>query len=643
MRTYVRLRLRMQLAFDSADRLVELLEERRGSVSAEEAARRLFAAPHVPAGPARSLLEDVVGGRTPRPARRVGLAYVPGRRGRAPRGSPVRRRRSRDDRPVAGEGRDLRDRRRPHPGTRGRAEFQTLVNPRRPLPAPVAALTGLADPPLRRAPPAAPAVRRFLTFAGMVLVAHNARFDLGFLDREVELLTGRRSAAPVVDTVWLARRVLEGGIARVGLGSLAWFFGTSVDPCHRALPDAQATAEILLALVGLAQERGEDGRRPPAAGRAAGAAPGGQAHVAAGAPQRPGVYLFRDAHDRVLYIGRARDLRARLRSYFRTERQRPALEAALGALERIEWRPLGSELEAALEELRLCASSGRRRTPAARGRPHVYLRRRGIRSSSGRSPRPGGRSGRGGARSSRRGALRDADDAELAGLASGASLRGCAASWREWRPTSASEDAARLRDRISALERVVSEIATLERLRASELASSSPRSKRATGARTSSAAGASQRCACCRPGRAHASSWPQASPRRSAQRRRSPQRTQTSSSSSARSSAARRPSSRSCCSRRPSAARPDPRRAGLRRHARRDLSLQGLSLGGKLCRFVHRRLRRARDDGAARADVTRPRRPRPNRKGLSLGVESSCRFVHRRRPRRRRAASGPAA
>ena len=63
--------------------------------------------------------------------------------------------------------------------------------------------------------------------------------------------------------------------------------------------------------------------------------------------------MFRDAHDQVLYVGRARDLRARLRSYFRSERQRPAVEAALGALDRVEWRVLGSEVEAALEELRL--------------------------------------------------------------------------------------------------------------------------------------------------------------------------------------------------------------------------------------------------------------------------------------------------
>ena len=50
----------MQLRLDAADRLVELVEERRGPVYAEEAARRLFALRHVPAGMARSLLEDAV-------------------------------------------------------------------------------------------------------------------------------------------------------------------------------------------------------------------------------------------------------------------------------------------------------------------------------------------------------------------------------------------------------------------------------------------------------------------------------------------------------------------------------------------------------------------------------------------------------
>src|ERR671937_3248726 len=244
----------------------------------------------------------------------------------------------------------------------------------------VASLTGLRAQQLRGAPSQREAVRRFLAFAGdAVLVAHNARFDLAFLDRETERLTGRRLAGPVVDTVSLARRVLERRVARASLAALAYFFGTSVRPCHRGLPDARATAEILLALIGLAQERGATTvadlcelastrtRRIYL-----------KRSLAFGAPPTPGVYLFRDQYEQVLYDGRARDLRARLRSYFRTDRQRPAVEAALGALERVEWRERGSELEAALEELRLIREL---RPPAnarvARPDRYVWLRRRG--------------------------------------------------------------------------------------------------------------------------------------------------------------------------------------------------------------------------------------------------------------------------
>src|SRR3972149_1553562 len=74
------------------------------------------------------------------------------------------------------------------------------------------------------------------------LVAHNARFDVGFLDREVERLTGRRVAATVVDTVWLARRLLHRRSERFSLQQLAHFFGTAWQPRHRALPHAPATA-----------------------------------------------------------------------------------------------------------------------------------------------------------------------------------------------------------------------------------------------------------------------------------------------------------------------------------------------------------------------------------------------------------------
>ena len=150
-------------------------------------------------------------------------------------------------------------------------------------------------------------------------------------------------------------------------------------PCHRALPDAEATAQVLVHLIGLSQELGArrlSELRTLAAPRKRRVYD--KRALARGAPARPGVYLFHDRHGQVLYVGRSRDLRARLRSYFRSERQRPSVEAALLALDRIEWRVLGSELEAALEELRLI----RELEPPANSRSRrrergVYLRRRG--------------------------------------------------------------------------------------------------------------------------------------------------------------------------------------------------------------------------------------------------------------------------
>ena len=457
----------MQLSFDAADRLVELVEARHGPVPAEEAARTLYSLRHVPAGLARSLLADVVEGdaRLSWRGANVGLADGPGTAlplesatyvvvdlettGLSPGSSSIC-----EIGAVRVRELELEER------------FETLVNPRRPLPAAIAALTGIDPRALRGAPPVELAVRRFLEFAGdAVLVAHNARFDIGFLDREVERLTGRRIAAPVVDTVWLARRVLADRVQRVGLASLAHFFGTATRPCHRALPDAEATAEILLALIGLAQERGAGtvaelaDLAAPRARRLA-----GKRSLVAGAPPRPGVYLFRDRNEQVLYVGRARDLRARLRSYFRTERQRPAVEAALGALERLEWRVLGSELEAALEELRLLRDL---RPPAnARStRPdrHVYLRRRGTGWCVTETPGPHGPlKSRRRARTAAR-AL-DGWDGEPADA-----LPALRAKLSRLSGDLRFEDAARLRDRIAALAEVVDALAELERLRSLEL------------------------------------------------------------------------------------------------------------------------------------------------------------------------------
>jgi DNA polymerase III epsilon subunit family exonuclease len=454
----------MQLRLDAADRLVELVEERRGPVFVEEAARRLFALRHAPAGMARSLLEDVVGedARLAFRGDAVGLADPPGADLPLERASFV---------VVDLETTGLR------PGTSRiceigavrvrelelQEEFELLVDPGMPIGPTISALTGLRDSDLRGAPHPAIAVRRFLEFAGdAVLVAHNARFDLSFLDRETERLTGARLAGPVVDTVGLARRLLAGRTPRAGLTSLAHFFGTAAQPCHRALPDAQATAEILVQLIGLAQERGA----LTVADLVDLAAPRvrkiyAKRSLAFGAPTAPGVYLFRDAHDNALYVGRARDLRARLRSYFRSDRQRPAVESALGALERIEWRVCGSELEAAIEELRLIREL-RPPANARASRPdrYVYLRRRGDSVVCSSKPSPiGPLRSRARARLAAR-ALR-ADEVDDPARA----LPRLRARLRDLSDCRRFEDAARLRDRIAAVEDVVRAVQRIERAR----------------------------------------------------------------------------------------------------------------------------------------------------------------------------------
>ena len=262
--------------------------------------------------------------------------------------------------------------------------------------------------------------------------------------------------------MWLARRLLQRRSERFSLASLAHFFGTSTSPCHRALPDAVATAEILVSLLGLAQERGA---RTLADVLELAAPRARKLHskrsLIAGAPTGPGVYLFRDRNDTVLYVGKARDLRARLRSYFSGSRQRPAVEGALGALARVEWRQLGSELEAALEELRLIDEL---RPPAnargGRSDRYAYLTLRRDRWAVVSEPGPYGPiTSHNRARLVAR-ALDgfEGEDPAAALTALRARLSGLARDLRF-------EDAARVRDRLKALEEAVDRFEALDRLR----------------------------------------------------------------------------------------------------------------------------------------------------------------------------------
>lgn len=137
------------------------------------------------------------------------------------------------------------------------AEFQTLVNPLTPIPAFISGLTGITDVMVAGAPTFDRVAADWLRFAGdAVLVAHNAIFDVRFINHELSLVfPGRRMPNSHLCTVSLARRVLP-DLKSFRLPALAEHFAVTHRVRHRAGDDARATAEVFLVLLELLRRYG---------------------------------------------------------------------------------------------------------------------------------------------------------------------------------------------------------------------------------------------------------------------------------------------------------------------------------------------------------------------------------------------------
>ena len=233
--------------------------------------------------------------------------------------------------------------------------FQALVNPGEPIPPYISHLTGIDDFLVREEPPIEAVLPAFLEFArGAIFVAHNARFDFSFLNENLRRLDYPALEGPPVCTAKLARRVVWPDVPNVRLQTLAQYFRTRVKPIHRALDDALACAEVLDGLIDLGGRLGiltlGDLRE---AVRARGRPHFGKIRLADSLPHAAGVYRFMGRDDRVLYVGKARDLRARVKSYFYGD-ERKKVESLLGEVRRVEGEETpGGELEALVLEARL--------------------------------------------------------------------------------------------------------------------------------------------------------------------------------------------------------------------------------------------------------------------------------------------------
>jgi DNA polymerase-3 subunit epsilon len=237
-------------------------------------------------------------------------------------------------------------------------EFQALVHPGGPIPAFIAVLTGITDSMVADAPQIEAVLPSFLEFAhGSVLVAHNAPFDVGFLRSASESMGLEWPHFDVVDTARVARRTLTRDEApNCKLATLARLFRAQVTPTHRALDDARATVDVLHGLferlgcfgVTTLEDVGTFSTRVSPAQRR-------KRHLADDIPRGPGVYLFRDAEERVLYVGKSVDLRSRVKQYFTASESRSRMAEMVGLAESVVPIRCTTALEAEVRELRMIA------------------------------------------------------------------------------------------------------------------------------------------------------------------------------------------------------------------------------------------------------------------------------------------------
>jgi DNA polymerase-3 subunit epsilon len=230
-------------------------------------------------------------------------------------------------------------------------EWSTLVRPGVRIPPSIAAFTGIDDDMVADAPAfedVRSEVRRRLE--GRLFVAHNARFDYGFLRSEFRRI-GEKFSAPVLCTVRLSR-TLYPEYPRHNLDTLMTRFALDCSARHRALGDAQVLPGLLSAME---QDRGRDrleavvqdvlkeGRLPPQL----------SPELADDLPEGPGVYLFRGEGGVLLYVGKSRNLRSRVFDHFAAEHRSGKESRLTRQVRDVEWIETGGELGSLLLESKL--------------------------------------------------------------------------------------------------------------------------------------------------------------------------------------------------------------------------------------------------------------------------------------------------
>lgn len=241
--------------------------------------------------------------------------------------------------------------------------FEQLIDPGISIPYRITRLTGITTAMVFGQPAAEDVIPSFSRFlGGGILVAHNLAFDRGFLNAERDRLGYGPLENQTLCTLRLARRLLP-GLRSKSLGSLAKFFRIASHGRHRALRDVEITTTVLKRLIAIAADDHEvtslDELLDMQTRTYARINPYSRhiltirRDVLPSLPDDPGVYRMLDGRGRVLYVGKAKVLASRVRSYFNAiEAHPPRLRQLMGKVRNVEWTLTDTELEALLLESR---------------------------------------------------------------------------------------------------------------------------------------------------------------------------------------------------------------------------------------------------------------------------------------------------
>lgn len=236
-------------------------------------------------------------------------------------------------------------------------QFSSFINPGRAIPIFITNLTGITDDDVYDAPffeDVAFDISEFLQYS--IVVGHNLPFDMGFIKREMRL-AGIQNFQPLqLCTLKLARRIFP-QLKSKSLGNVAHHLAIKVEDAHRATGDAEATAKILYKLIDAIKNETSinnlkeliEYQFSPSTGMKRPKLSKKMNSDLAVVPNNPGIYYFLNAKGEVIYVGKAKSLRERIRSYLTDSTQRKS-KKILDKASRIKTETTNSELTALLTE-----------------------------------------------------------------------------------------------------------------------------------------------------------------------------------------------------------------------------------------------------------------------------------------------------